>query len=111
MHDRMPPVHPGEILDEEFLKPMGLSQTRLALDTGMPQSRIQGIIAGKRGISADTAVRLAAYFGNSAEFWLNCQTSYELDMVAYSGKRAEILARVHPHVAGAEVFALRTENL
>ncbi len=97
MYDRMPPVHPGEILNEEFLKPMGLSQTRLALDTGMPQSRIQGIIAGKRGISADTAVRLAAYFGNSAEFWLNCQISYELDMVAYSGKRAEILARVHPH--------------
>ncbi|WP_302608542.1 HigA family addiction module antitoxin, partial [uncultured Desulfovibrio sp.] len=78
MHDRMPPVHPGEILNEEFLRPMGLSQTRLALDTGMPQSRIQNIIAGKRGISADTAVRLAAYFGNSAEFWLNCQASYEL---------------------------------
>ena len=97
MNDRMPPVHPGEILNEEFLKPMNLSQTRLALDTGMPQSRIQGIIAGKRGISADTAVRLAAYFGNSPEFWLNCQMAYELDMVAYSGKRGEILARVHPH--------------
>lgn len=59
MTDRMLPVHPGEILNEEFLKPMGISQTRLALDTGMPQSRIQGIIAEKRGISADTAVRLA----------------------------------------------------
>lgn len=99
MNDRMPPVHPGEILNEEFLKPMNLSQTRLALDTGMPQSRVQGIIAGKRGISADTAVRLAAYFGNSPEFWLNCQMSYELDMVAYSGKRGEILTRVHPHAS------------
>ena len=106
MTDRMLPVHPGEILNEEFLKPMGISQTRLALDTGMPQSRSQGIIAAKRGISADTAVRLAAYFGNSAEFWLNCQVSYELDMVAYSGKRDEILSRVHPHSARVNVPTL-----
>ncbi|MCR5813998.1 MAG: HigA family addiction module antidote protein [Desulfovibrio sp.] len=80
MCDRMPLVHPGEILFEDFLKPMSISQTRLALDTGIPQSRIQGIIAGERRISTDTAVRLATYFGNSAEFWLNCQASYELDM-------------------------------
>ena len=106
MSDRMPPVHPGEILQEEFLKPMGISQTRLAQDTGMPQSRIQSIVAGKRGISADTAVRLAAYFGNSAEFWLNCQVSYELDVVAYSGKRDEILSRVHPHPVLANVPTL-----
>ncbi len=103
MQDRMPPVHPGEILYEDFMKPMGISQTRLAMDTAMPQSRIQGIIAGKRGITADTAVRLAAYFGNSAEFWLNCQNSYELDMVAYSGKREEILARVYPPTGPAHV--------
>ncbi|GAB1255348.1 HigA family addiction module antitoxin [Desulfovibrio falkowii] len=106
MSDRMLPVHPGKILDEDFLKPMGISQTRLGLDTGMPQSRVQGIIAGKRGISADTAVRLAAYFGNSAEFWLNCQVSYELDMVAYSGKRDKILSRVHPHPAASSVPTL-----
>ena len=101
MNDRMPPVHPGEILNEEFLKPLGISQTRLALDTGMPQSRIQNIIAGKRGISADTAVRLAAYFGNSEAFWLNCQATYELDTVAYSGRRDAILARVHPYPLNA----------
>lgn len=106
MNDRMLPIHPGEILQEEFLKPMSISQTRLALDTGMPQSRIQSIVARKRGISADTAVRLAAYFGNSATFWLNCQVSYELDTVAYSGKRDEILSRVHPHPALARAISL-----
>jgi addiction module HigA family antidote len=92
----MPPIHPGEILLEDFMKPLGVSQTRLALDTGIPQSRIQAIVAGKRGVSADTAVRLAAYFGNSAEFWLNCRTTYELDSAAYTGKREEILTRVRP---------------
>lgn len=97
MRDRMPPVHPGEILKEEFLKPLGISQTRLSLDTGMPQSRIQEIIAGKRGISADTAVRLATYFGNSAEFWLNCQTTHELEMMDFSGERSAIITRVLPH--------------
>lgn len=95
--ERMNPIHPGEILLEEFLRPMGVSQTRLALATGMPQSRVQSIVAGRRSVSADTAVRLAAFFGNSPEFWLNCQTSYELDELAYSGEREDILARVHPH--------------
>ena len=111
MNDRMLPVHPGEILAEDFMRPMRLSQTRLALDTGMPQSRIQAILAGKRGISADTAVRLAAYFGNSAEFWLNCQVSYELDMLDYSGQQAAIVARVHPHSTGAETPAVCRESL
>lgn len=101
MNDRMPPVHPGEILKEEFLKPMGISQTRLSLDTGMPQSRIQEIIAGRRGISADTAVRLATYFGNSAEFWLNCQATYDLEMMDFSGKRSAIVARVLPRALSA----------
>jgi addiction module HigA family antidote len=96
MTDRMPPVTPGEILLEDFLKPMGVSQTRLALDTGIPQSRVHAVVTGKRGITPDTAVRFAAYFGNSAEFWMNCQATYELDMLAYSGKRDTILARVHP---------------
>lgn len=96
--DRMPPVHPGEILLEEFLKPLNVSQTRLALATGMPQSRVQAIVTGKRGITWDTAIRLAAYFGNSAEFWMNSQTTYELDMAEYSGKRQRIVERVHPHM-------------
>ena len=95
MQDIMPPVHPGEILNEEFLKPLGLSQTGLALATGMPQSRIQAIIAGKRGISPDTAIRLGAYFGNSPQFWLNCQNTYELDLARHTGRLAEIMARVH----------------
>lgn len=96
MFDRMPPVHPGEILSEDFLKPMALSQTQLALATGMPQSRVQAIVAGRRGITADTAIRLAAFFGNTPQFWLNCQTSYELDMADYTGEEQKIRAFVRP---------------
>ena len=73
------PVHPGEILGEEFLKPMSLSQNRLALALGVPARRINEIVLGKRGISADTALRLSAYFGNSADFWLGIQMDYDLD--------------------------------
>ena len=73
------PVHPGEILNEEFLKPMGLSQNRLALALGVPARRINEIVLEKRGISADTALRLSAYFGNSADFWLGIQMDYDLD--------------------------------
>jgi len=73
------PVHPGEILSEEFLKPMSLSQNRLALALGLPARRINEIVLGKRGISADTALRLSAYFGNSADFWLGIQMDYDLD--------------------------------
>lgn len=96
MFDRMPPVHPGEILSEDFLKPMALSQTQLALATGMPQSRVQAIVAGRRGITADTAIRLAAFFGNTPQFWINCQTSYELDMADYTGEEQKIRAFVRP---------------
>ena len=96
MFDRMPPVHPGEILSEDFLKPMALSQTQLALATGMPQSRVQAIVAGRRGITADTAIRLAAFLGNTPQFWLNCQTSYELDMADYTGEEQKIRAFVRP---------------
>lgn len=94
--ERLPPVHPGEILLEEFMKPLGLSQTRLSLDTGMPQTRVHAIVSGKRGITWDTAIRLGAYFGNSAQFWLNAQSGYELDMAEYSGKKQRIEERVHP---------------
>lgn len=97
MLERMIPIHPGEILLEDFMKPLELSQTRLALATGMPQSRVQAIIAGRRGISTDTALRLAAFFGNSPQFWLNCQTAYELDMADYSGEEQEIRAIVRPY--------------
>jgi addiction module HigA family antidote len=76
------PVHPGEVLLEEFLKPMNLSQNRLALNIGVPARRINEIVLGKRSISADTALRLARYFGTSAEFWLGLQAQYDLDITA-----------------------------
>jgi len=75
-----PPTHPGEILIEEFLKPMGISQYRLAKDIGVPVMRINKIVRGERGISADTALRLARYFGMSVEFWTGIQTHYDTEM-------------------------------
>ena len=76
----MKPVHPGEILFEEFLKPYGLSQNRLALDIRVPARRINEIVLGKRGITPDTALRLAKYFRMSPKFWLGLQMDYELDV-------------------------------
>jgi addiction module HigA family antidote len=73
-------IHPGEILLEEFLKPMGISQNRLALDIRVPARRINEIVQGKRRITADTALRLAKFFGMSAEFWLGLQMDYDLDI-------------------------------
>ncbi len=71
-------IHPGEILLEEFLKPMGISQNKLANTIGVPPRRINEIVLGKRGISADTALRLAKAFGNSVQFWMGLQDEYEL---------------------------------
>ena len=76
--NRIPNVSPGEILKEEFLVPMRISAYRLAQDTGMPATRVSQILKGKRRITADTALRLSAYFGNSAEFWMGIQDEYEL---------------------------------
>ncbi len=76
----MPPVHPGEILSEEFLKPMDISQYRLAKGLSVPTRRINEIVLGKRSISADTALRLARFFGTSERFWLNLQTTYDLEI-------------------------------
>ena len=76
---RIRPVHPGEILFEEFLKPLCLSQNRLALGMGVPPRRVNEIVQGKRRITADTALRLARYFGMSAQFWLGLQMDYDLD--------------------------------
>jgi len=78
--EKLHPVHPGEILLEEFLKPMGLSQSRLALDISVHPRRINEIALGKRSITADTALRLARYFGNSPQFWLGLQMDYDLDV-------------------------------
>ena len=77
---KMTPVHPGTILMEEFLKPHGLSQYRLAKDLSVPPRRINEIVLGKRSISAETALRLARYFGTTAEFWLNLQARYDLEV-------------------------------
>jgi len=76
----MAPVHPGEILFEEFLKPLGISQYRLAKDISVPPRRINEIVHGKRSITADTALRLARYFGLSERFWLNLQSRYDLEV-------------------------------
>jgi len=76
------PVHPGEVLLEEFLKPMGLTQNRLALDLGVSARRINEIVTAKRSVTADTALRLARYFGMSPQFWLGLQMDYDLDVTA-----------------------------
>ena len=77
--ERLPPIHPGEILQEEFLRPMSISQYRLAKDSSVPPRRINEIVHGKRAITADTALRLARYFGMSERFWLNLQSRYDLE--------------------------------
>ena len=77
---KIDPIHPGEILFEEFLKPMSLSQNRLAMDIRVPARRINEIVHGKRRISADTALRLGRYFKNSPQFWLGLQMDYDLDV-------------------------------
>ena len=76
----MPPIHPGEILLEDFLKPMGMTQYRLAKSIGVPQRRIGEIVAGKRSITADTALRLARFFRTDAQSWMNLQTHYDLEV-------------------------------
>jgi addiction module HigA family antidote len=77
---RLPPIHPGEILMEEFLKPMGISQYRLAKDINVPARRINEIVQGKRAITPDTALRLSRFFGMSERFWINLQARYDLEM-------------------------------
>ena len=78
--ETLPPVHPGEVLLEEFLKPLGLSQYRLARDVGVSPRRVNEIVHGQRAITAETALRLARFFGTSSRFWLNLQTCYDLEI-------------------------------
>jgi antitoxin HigA-1 len=80
MPEKLPPVHPGEILSEEFLRPLGLSQYRLARSINVPPRRINEIVHGKRAVTADTALRLSRFFGTSERFWLNLQTRYDLEI-------------------------------
>jgi len=80
MARKLPPTHPGEVLFEEFLKPLGVSQYRLAKDVNVPARRINEIVHGKRSITADTALRLSRYFGTSDRFWINLQSRYDLEI-------------------------------
>ncbi len=97
----LPLATPGEILDEEFLRPLGLSANALAIELRVPANRIHGIVNGQRSITADTALRLAQYFGNSAEFWMNLQQNYELDR-AKREKLSEIRSLILRRPAGQE---------
>lgn len=97
---KLNPVHPGEVLLEEFLKPMGLSQNKLALNIGVPARRINEIVLEKRRVTADTALRLARFFGISSEFWLGLQSQYDLDVTADElGERLEKEVRIYSEVA------------
>jgi len=80
MTKKLNPVHPGEVLQEDFLKPLAISQNQIARDIHVPPRRINEIILGKRRVTADTALRLAIYFKTSAQFWMNLQSSYDLDI-------------------------------
>ena len=97
---KLHPIHPGEVLLEEFLKPMGLSQNKLALNIGVPARRINEIVLEKRKITADTALRLARFFGISPEFWIGLQSQYDLDVTADAlGERLEKEVRLFSQVA------------
>jgi antitoxin HigA-1 len=93
---RLPNIHPGEVLLEDFLKPMGISQYRLAVATGIPHSRITDIVKNRRPITLDTALRLGRYFGVSPRNWLNLQLHYDLEEAERSGKAAEVVRKVTP---------------
>jgi addiction module HigA family antidote len=95
---KLPPVHPGEVLLEDFMKPLGLSQYRVAKDMGVPSLRISQIVRGQRSITADTALRLARYFGTSAAVWLRLQARYDLERA-----EAKIAKRINREVGAIKV--------
>jgi addiction module HigA family antidote len=95
MAKKLKPVHPGEVLLEEFMKPLGLSMNRMALDLRVPVTRIADIVNERRGITADTALRFARYFKNSPTFWMNLQTRYDLE-VAEDKIAAKVRRDVQP---------------
>ena len=96
-NSRLPNIHPGEVLHEEFMIPMGISQNRLARDIGVPPNRVHAIVHGQRSVTADTALRLARYFGTSAEFWLGMQIQYDLEEAERTiGKELTGIALVSP---------------
>lgn len=82
----MPPIHPGETLREDFLIPLGLTANRLAIEVGVPVTRVNDIVRGKRAVTADTAHRLARYFGTTAQFWMRLQANYDLELAQDEGE-------------------------
>jgi addiction module HigA family antidote len=94
----MPPIHPGETLLEDFLKPLGLTANRLAIELFVPVTRINDIVRCKRAITADTALRLGRYFRTTAQFWMNLQTNYEIEL-AEDARGPEIAGRIRPRRA------------
>lgn len=98
--ERLPPIHPGEVLLEDFMKPLSLSQYRVAQDIGVPTLRISQIVHGKRAVTADTAMRLARYFGTSPDVWLRLQARYDLEVAERKyGDRIEREVKVLAHAA------------
>jgi len=98
MSDKMAPIHPGEILAEDFLAGLGITQYRLAKGIGVPPRRINEIVKGTRGISADTALRFARFFGTSPEFWLNLQSHHDLEVQrAHVGALIDVQVEVFHH--------------
>ena len=98
MTKKLPPIHPGEILLEEFLEPMGISQYKLAKDISVPPRRINEIVLGKRAVTPDTALRLSRYFGLSERFWMNLQTRYDIE-VEKDKLQNRLEREVHVYVA------------
>jgi antitoxin HigA-1 len=96
----LPPIHPGEILREDYLKPLGLSMNRLAMDLRVPVTRISEIVHERRGITSDTALRLARYFNTSARFWMNLQAAYDLELA-----QDELAGQIEQEVRPAGYFA------
>lgn len=94
---KLDPVHPGQILKLDFLEPMGISESKPARKTFVPVSRINKVIRGERGITADTATRLAAFFGTSPEFWMRLQESHDLEMSARDEDLQHVLRRIETH--------------
>ena len=103
MIKKIPPIHPGEILLEEFLKPLGISQNRLARDLATPVVRVNEIVRGKRTVTADSALRLAKYFQTTPQFWLNLQAHYDLEMA----KETHLVDQIDREVRKRELVSLR----
>jgi addiction module HigA family antidote len=98
INKKLTPIHPGEVLQQEFVVPMGMTQNKLAMELHVPARRINEIVLGKRSITADTALRLSRYFKNSAQFWLGLQMDYDLD-IAEDKMDEKILREIQPRIA------------